>query len=176
MWGGNRFAFQHTSYDPSKLAWTISRGPTDSAIAPTGSLVEGRWDHFAGTYDGTTMRLYRNGNLIAEQDHISPGDVQVRGDLLLALRPGAPTFAGSVDELRVWLTVRTQAQINRWLGRTLTGTEPDLIGYWRFGEGVGQVVSDSSPIDNSGVLGTTTAVEPEDPQWTYQAAPLAFFF
>jgi hypothetical protein len=176
VWGGDRFALQQSHSDTSVLVWTISRGPTDSAYSPTGSMVEGRWDHFAGTYDGTTMRLYRNGNLIAEEVHISPGDVVVRGDLLLAIRPTAPTFAGSIDEVRVWLSVRTEEQIRRWFDRPITGTEPDLIGWWRFGEGAGQVFSDSSQIANNGFLGNTAAVEPEDPQWTGLAAPLAFFF
>ncbi len=174
--GGNSFTLQQHSADTSKLVWTISRGPTDSAYSPTGSLVEGRWDHFAGTYDGTTMRIYRNGNLVGEDDHISPGDVMVRGDLLLAFRTGAPTFAGTIDEVRVWVTVRSQEQIRGSFGHALTGSEPDLIGYWRLGEGAGQVFSDSSPIANGGVLGPTTAAEPEDPLWTDQAAPLAFFF
>lgn len=32
-------------------------------------------------------------------------------------------------------------------------------------EGSGQVIVDSSTLAANGVLGTTTAVEPEDPQW-----------
>jgi len=174
--GGISFTLQQHRTDTSAMVWTISRGATHSAQSPTGALVEGRWDHFAGTYDGTTMRIYQNGDLVAEEDHTLPGNVQVRGDLLLAFRPGSPNFAGTIDEVRVWLTVRTQEQIKGSFGRTLTGAEPDLIGYWRLGEGVGQVISDSSTIANDGVLGTTTAVEPEDPLWTDQAAPLAFFF
>lgn len=177
IWGEGDYALQQRSSDPSSLSWTISRGPTHSASSPTGTLVEGRWDHFAGTYDGTTMRLYKNGELIAEEDHTYPGDVAVRGEITLGLRPSAPTYAGSIDELRVWLAVRTQDQIRLWFDRPLTGNEPDLIGYWSFREGVGQVMSDSSPIDNGGVLGSTSAVEPEDPHWATGGVPyLAFFF
>lgn len=33
-----------------------------------------------------------------------------------------------------------------------------------------------STFGNHGVLGTTTAAEPEDPLWTDLAAPLAFFY
>lgn len=177
IWGEGDYALQQSYSDPSKLIWTISRSATHSASSPTGTLAEGRWDHFAGTYDGTTMRLYRNGNLIAEEDHTLPGDVAVRGEIVLGLRPNAPTYAGSIDELRVWLEVRTQEQIKLWSSRPLTGTEPNLIGYWSFREGVGQVFSDSSPIANGGVLGNTVAVEPEDPQWAAEGVPyLAFFF
>ena len=42
---------------------------------------------------------------------------------------------------------------------------PTLVGYWPMIEGSGQVVHDFSGHGNSGVLGTTTAVEPSDPTW-----------
>ncbi len=176
IWGGDRYGLSQRSTDTSQLAWTISRGPTDSAFTPTGALVEGRWDHFAGTYDGVTMRIYQNGALVGQKDHTAPGSVNVRGELLIGLWPGQPTFAGTIDEVRLWLSVRSQEQIARWMGRPLTGDEPDLVGYWRFDEGSGQVISDSSLIDNDGVRGITSSAEPEDPSWTTDAAPIAFFF
>ena len=176
IWGDSGYAFQQSRTDTSKLVWTISRGPTHSAATPTGSLVEGRWDHFAGTYDGTTMRIYQNGNLVAEEDHTYPGSVLMRGDVVLASRPSATTYAGVIDEVRLWLAVRTQEQISESYHRVLSGAEPDLSGYWRLGEGAGQVISDSSSIANDGVLGSTTAVEPEDPLWTDPAPGLPFFY
>jgi len=174
----NDFTFviaQHFS-DYSALVWSISLGPTDAAVTPTGSLVVDRWDHFACTYDGTTMRIFQNGAPVAEQVHIAGGPVWINYDLFLGTWPSADGFAGVIDELRIWNAVRTEAEINAWMNRPLTGSEPDLLGYWRLDEGSGQVIVDSSALANNGVLGSTTAVEPEDPSWTADAAPLAFFY
>ena len=124
IWGDSGYAFQQSRTDTSKLVWTISRGPTHSAATPTGSLVEGRWDHFAGTYDGTTMRIYQNGNLVAEEDHTYPGSVLMRGDVVLASRPSATTYAGVIDEVRLWLAVRTQEQISESLLEAWRGRRP----------------------------------------------------
>ena len=172
---GNFVMVQHFK-DNSSLVWSISVGPTDGALTPTGSLVVGRWDHFAGTYDGTTNRIYQNGELVAEQAHIAGGPVGTGGDLFIGFWPSAWGFAGVIDEVRIWNAVRTEAEIEAWMSRPLTGSEPDLLGYWRLNEGSGQVIADATSFDNGGVLGATTAVEPEDPQWTEPVPYLAFFF
>lgn len=55
-----------------------------------------------------------------------------------------------------------------------TGMEPGLISAWRFNEGAGQVVADSSPQANHGVLGhdSSPAGEYQDPEWFSTGAPL----
>ena len=40
-----------------------------------------------------------------------------------------------------------------------------LVGWWPMFEGQGQIVHDLSGMGNSGVLGSTAAVEPSDPTW-----------
>src|SRR4051812_41278375 len=40
-----------------------------------------------------------------------------------------------------------------------------LVGWWPMNEGSGQTVKDWSGKGNNGVLGATTAVEPNDPSW-----------
>jgi len=107
---------------------------------------------------------------------VRPGSVNVRGELLFGLRPGQPSFAGTIDEVRLWLSVQTQEQISFWMDKRLTGNEPTLAGYWRLNEGSGEVIADSCTLANNGVLGSTTAVEPEDPSWTTDAAPISFFY
>jgi type II secretory pathway pseudopilin PulG len=41
-----------------------------------------------------------------------------------------------------------------------------LVGYWGFGEGTGQIVNDSSVVNNDGTLGANSSVASDDPTWT----------
>jgi hypothetical protein len=140
---GFDFAISQRHRDNSSLAWTISVGPTDSAYTPTGSLVVGRWDHFAGTYDGTTMRIYQNGELVAEKVHPVGGGVVIDNDVFIGFWPNASGFAGVIGEVRIWTVVRSATEIKQWMDQPLTGTEPGLLGYWRLDEGAGQVMMTS---------------------------------
>ncbi len=164
--------------DNSAMVWTVSRSATASVYAQSGSLVAGRWDHFAGTWNGTTMRIYHNGSLIDDEDHPLPGSVGLYGGHVIGSRStaGQPSFSGVVDEIRIWNTIRSEDDIRRWMARPLTGSEPDLLGYWRLDGGSGQIIVDSGSIGVDGVLGTSGSVEDQDPQWIAEGAPLAFFF
>lgn len=75
------------------------------------------WYHIAGTYDGTTIKLYVNGELTSHLD--------VRGDLmnystdinigrnpLLYDRPDYDYTAGKIDEVRIYNRALNQAEIN----------------------------------------------------------------
>ena len=173
---GVGFWFTLQSYDNSVVTLTISNGPTSSASTPSGSAVVDRWDHFAGTYDGVTLRVYRNGELVGEDDHDSGGPIGLAYPVVIGMRGGAGTFPGVIDEVRIWNVVRTESEISTWMNRPLTGSEPGLLGYWRFNEGAGQVVADATAYGAHGVLGSTAGIESGDPLWTSQVPPVAFFF
>ena len=76
--------------------------------SPSGSpaLWDGRWHHVAGTYDGTAVRLYVDGNEVGtgttysgpvtyEQPELSAAIGAYRGSCNL-------TFVGDIDEVRIW--------------------------------------------------------------------------
>ncbi len=55
-----------------------------------------------------------------------------------------PSFNGFVDELRIWSTARSASEIAADRFSVLPAATPDLVGVYRFEEGAGTVVSDSS--------------------------------
>ncbi len=55
-----------------------------------------------------------------------------------------PSFAGYVDELRIWNRARTAAEIAADRHRVLPAGTPNLVGYYRFEEGSGTTVADTS--------------------------------
>jgi hypothetical protein len=73
-------------------------------------------------------------------------------------------FVGQIDEVRAWNVVRTATDIMGTMHKPLTGTEPGLVGYWRFDEGTGAVASDRTVTKNNGsVSGFATWVASDAP-------------
>jgi hypothetical protein len=59
----------------------------------------------------------------------------------------------------------SQAEIQASRDQELTGSEPDLVSYWNLNEGTGQLASDSAVNAYHGTLGSTPAVDANDPIW-----------
>lgn len=75
----------------------------------------GEWYHFAGTFDGKTMKVYVNGKLEGEEANnvpIAPSDLElwIGGDDF-----GRPTdfFPGTIDEVRLYEKTLTEAEIQK---------------------------------------------------------------
>jgi N-acetylneuraminic acid mutarotase len=80
-----------------------------------------------------------------------------------------PSFAGALDEIRMWGNARTQAQIAANKNLSLSGTEAGLVVYWRLDEGVGTVAGDSSGDGNHGEVKTGS---PGAAEWVASTAPI----
>lgn len=148
-----------------------STGP-NNFLRETGSTVlsANTWYHVAAVWNGTNIRLYVNGSLISSfTDTPAPyggaaSQLWIGRDQLFEVG-----FNGLIDEVRIWNTPHTQAQIQSTMFQELPGAASNLVGYWRFNEGSGQTVADSSGTGNDGTLGLT----PNDPTWVPSStAPL----
>lgn len=130
-------------------------GPTARAtwVAPIGN-----WTHVAMSYrrsDGF-IRFYVDGQLLEVVSYSA--DIQdTSGEpLYLGYNPsgGDEYSVGAIDELRIWDHPLSDAEIRmRWRER-VAGDEPGLVGYWRFDEGSGKRIGDTSPSANDGSLMT----------------------
>tara|TARA_B100000686_G_scaffold99865_1_gene107042 strand:+ start:61860 stop:69134 length:7275 start_codon:yes stop_codon:yes gene_type:complete len=112
----------------------------------------GQWSHIAATYDGSEVKLYRNGALVDSADAM--GNVKWSGapaEMVLGNFPkdgAGHFFQGSIDEVRLWNIVRTKDQLKASREINLTGEEAGLIGYWRIDEGSGNSTADSTATAN----------------------------
>ena len=137
----------------------FSSTPTDrvrigqlTVESPSGLVRSGEWHHFAGVIDADAglMQLYLDGELVGSRTYNTAGIRSTNGPLRF-VSDGYQT-KGQLDEMRIWSTARTQQQIRANRHAQLTGNEAGLMGYWRFDEIAGDVVTDLSGNGNHGTF------------------------
>jgi hypothetical protein len=95
------------------------------------------WHHLAATYDGTTMRLFIDGVEAATKPQT--GAITVNGNsLAIGNQPGySEFFGGSVDNIRIWNTARTQAELQANMNVDIDpSTQTGLVSYYTFNQGI----------------------------------------
>jgi len=139
----------------------------------SGSIVNGRWQHIASTWDGTTWRNYLNGQIVDEgtwsgtiADSVSPLTIGSNSDY------NTRKFGGALDEVRIWNRARSPEEIRATIRQQLAGSEEGLVGYWNANAEPGQTLADVSPSGNDGRLGDTIDADASDPSWLAYGAPL----
>jgi uncharacterized membrane protein len=100
------------------------------------------WIFLCGTFDGTNMSFYMNGNLLGtkEINNINKGSL----DVLIGRRPGGTSyFNGTIDEVRIWNRALTPEEINKSMNSPVPPEDiPGLVAAWGFNEGEGNVTRD----------------------------------
>lgn len=108
-----------------------------SMVDSNATVAAGSWTHVAVTYDGTTRNFYIDGALdkssTAEPGAITANSTEPLGigfDVDDTFNPNY--FHGYIDEVRIWNTVRSPAQIQAGMFQTFSAPlPPDLVGYWQ---------------------------------------------
>ena len=121
----------------------------------------GIWHHMAFVNTGSATNVYINGNLLGS----IPGSFgtatlqQLTLGQAINASGNETAFNGSLDEVRIWNTQRTAADIQANMNNTLTGTETGLVAEFGFDEGVPggnnsglTTTLDNSPTGNFGTL------------------------
>ena len=155
--------------DQTSFSYVVCVPGCNAAPSATGTLQTGAWQHVAGVFDGSEIRIYLNGGLVGSvaQPGSSGGVAQV------IVGYWGSGFAGLMDEVRVWDVVRSQAQIQATMGSILTGSEAGLQAYWRFEETSGQTLNDATPNGRNGTLGASGLVAADDPARVLGGAPVS---
>ena len=122
----------------------------------------GQWQHLAFTYDGSYIRLYKDGNLV-DSTAANGTITQLNQSFKLGALDWQGTLfhmMGNLDEIRLWDVTLSTNEINNWMCVGLDSTHPNytnLMGYWNLNEGIGSYTDDQTANGNNGTLfgGTT---------------------
>jgi hypothetical protein len=126
------------SVDNGVLIFKLLVGGITTIVGTAGTLVPvGEWTHVAASWDGTTVNLYTNGELVNTTAVAGPVDSTGGIDSFYAIgcnKRNAYQFAGNIAELRIWQVARTQQQIRdaMYVPRDIVvgdGIDDDLIIY-----------------------------------------------
>jgi hypothetical protein len=98
----------------------IFGGATTSVFGSSGLPVN-TWSYLAATYDGSTVRLYVNGTLVATQAatgsiSVSTNQLQIGGDSIYG-----QYFRGMIDEIRIYNAPRSAVEIQADMTTPVTG-------------------------------------------------------
>ena len=143
---GSNESWGFTIDETGELDFRIVAGGTRDRLLAPGVILPDIWYHIVGTYDGTTMRLYLDGQLIGTLVHSvggaivgNSGHTVTLGDTVSGGRP----FDGLIDDVRVYSRKITDVEISELYG---------LMGHWKMDEGSGSTAADSTPFANDATL------------------------
>ncbi len=122
------------------------------------------WNHLAVTFDNTTYRVYVNGILVNSSLVASGKTPEGWGQDELG-KVDIGYFQGKIDEVRIWSTARTEAQIRENMMKTFAGNESGLAAYYRMDYGDGTTLYDNT---SNAWNGTLTNMETAD--WVSSSA------
>ncbi len=134
----------------------------------TAALIPFKWTHVAVVYDGvSTVKTYFDTQLVAENP-IAPAYVTNTDDLTIGTILSGDAFRGQLDEVRIWNTARSVAEIATDRNRRLLGNEDHLMAYY---------VLDDIALEGEGVrdfTGKTSGTIATDISWVEgdAAAPI----
>ena len=104
------------------------------------------WPPNAGTYDGATAKIFKNG---VEEESYSGEDIggailweDIATDFYIGKYLDANNaFKGSIDEVRLWEMANMENEIHASMNDVLDGDEGGLIGYWNFNDNQSSTVA-----------------------------------
>ncbi len=149
---GSREGYELLINNTSQIMFSVGNNWSDwSSATSSTTLSINTWYHIAGTYDGSTIRIYINGVEDGNASYTN-GITNSIYALNLARRPnGSQYFTGKLDEVKIWSDARTSTEIQNNMNTDVTG-QSNLVAYYKMSDGTGTSLTDNSGNGNTGTL------------------------
>lgn len=148
--------------DASNYQFWINDSATTNykAVSATNSVVLNQWQHVAGVWNGTDIKIYINGALIATTTGVTGSSFksQLFNPIKMGLNLSNEKFIGNIDEVRMWNRALSQAEIQNNMNCELGSGQTGLLAYYKFNQGWDNTnnATTTSLIDSSGNGNTGT--------------------
>ncbi len=96
----------------------------------------GVWQHVAGVWDGSQMRLYINGVLQGTLANTGSSFPTRTNNVMIGGNNVNEQLTGTIDEVRVWTTARTQCEILTYMNCEIPTTASGLVANYHFNQGI----------------------------------------
>ncbi|MEP7265670.1 MAG: LamG-like jellyroll fold domain-containing protein [Bacteroidota bacterium] len=125
--------------------YVISSGTTYSTETAT-SITTNQWTHIAARWKAATQTVEVFINGVPELTSAAGGSSNATSNTMTigARTDGAQFFEGAIDEIRIWNIYRADCSISANMNTELTGSEPNLVTYYKFNHG-------NAGVNNAGV-------------------------
>lgn len=104
------------------------------------TINDNKWHHVACTFTSATgthtIRLYIDGKLVRQGTGTNPAAAELNNFQVGAVKNWNWPFQGSLDEVKIWNTARTDAQIVAGMNASFCGNETGLVRYYPFNHGI----------------------------------------
>ena len=154
-----------------RLSFNFGNAGVWHEAVSTPQMSTNRWYHVVGTYDGSVIRIYINGQQVGTTNYsgsIAVGTYDVKIGDIAYTAAGSRLFDGQIDEVRIWNQALSNATLRAWMCKKVDNTHPNyanLAGYWRMDDGTGNTLSGSA---GTTINGTLT----NGPTWATSSAPI----
>lgn len=152
-------------WNPKKwfFSFLTGNGSGINYVWSNDTVITNQWSHVAVSYDGSNLRMYVNGGLVATRAASGVPWASTER-LYFGFDPGCGgrvPMNGKLDEVRIWNKTRSASDISGTYKDVIDPATPNLKAYWRFDENNGKNFYDLTAGNNHGVL--TNAVGREKP-------------
>ena len=119
--------------------WIQGTG-TFKNVTANNSVVLNTWQHVAGVWNGSDLKIYINGVLAGTTTGVTDSSFATTTNSMFIGNnqfSGNPEeFTGSIDEVRIWNFAKNVEQINGAKNCELQGSQSGLIAYYNFNQGI----------------------------------------
>jgi hypothetical protein len=127
-------------------------------------LATSTWHHFAATYESNVVRIYVNGSLVATSGTLGAAPVATSYRFVVGGEDSNGSILASaackIDEVRVWSTRRSDAEIADYYDIQASGSETGLVACWHFNSAVTDATSGGLTLTLTGNATYDTGVFP----------------
>ena len=145
-------------FEGDALTFRSKHSGTENSLVVTSSgipFASNTWHHIAATYDGTTKRIYVDGNQEAQVSRSGTLTTNSTGSIIGAYYNEVfPNyyFNGKIDDVRIWNDTRTASEIQEYMHKEVPSDASGLVAYYKMSNGTGTSLTDNSSNSNTGTL------------------------